>query len=205
VSSAIPYDQSGRTNQKARTRDALIAAARVLVADGMTPTVEQVAAAASIARATAYRYFPNRRALLVAAFPELTTPTMLGADAPADAGARLEIVAAAITQQTVHHEAALRAMLRLSLDSDPALRGDLPFRVGRRLTWVGEALAPLEGRLPTADLERLVHAIAAAVGIDTLVWLTDVAGLSRARAVETMQWSAHALLRGALAEADPAP
>jgi AcrR family transcriptional regulator len=200
VSSAIPYVETGRKRQKRRTSEALIAAARELLATGVTPTVEQAAAAASIARATAYRYFPNRRALLVAV-PELTSSSLLGESPPADVEARLAIVAAAIARQAVEHEPALRTMLRLSLESDPGLRADLPLRVGRRIQWVGEALEPLRGRLPARDLDRLVLAIAAAVGIDALVWLTDVAGLSRPRAVATMEWSAHALLRAALGDA----
>jgi hypothetical protein len=65
---------------------------------------------------------------------------------------------------------------------------------------VAEALAPLRGRIPEPDLERLVLAIASAVGIDALVWLTDIGGLSRARAVAVMRWSARSLLRAALAE-----
>jgi hypothetical protein len=59
----------GRREQKARTRRALVDAARVLIGQGMTPSVEQAAAAASISRTTAYRYFANQEALLVAAFP----------------------------------------------------------------------------------------------------------------------------------------
>ena len=77
--------------------------------------------------------------------------------------------------------------------------GDLPFRVGRRIIWVDDALAPLRGRLPERDRHRLVLAIAAAVGIDALVWLTDIAGLSRPQAVELMRWSARALFETALA------
>jgi AcrR family transcriptional regulator len=200
MSSSISYDQTGRTAQKARTRDALIAAARRLLADGTTPTVEQAATAASIARATAYRYFPNQRDLLVATVPELTASSMLGPAPPADPAERLHIVAAAIARQTVEHEPALRTMLRISLDPGPKPRNDLPFRIGRRITWVAQALAPLQGRLSKRELDRLVHAIAAAVGIDALVWLTDVAGLSRKRAIATMEWSANALLRAALVE-----
>ncbi|HSR82574.1 MAG TPA: TetR family transcriptional regulator [Streptosporangiaceae bacterium] len=57
---STPYETSGRSAQKARTRDALVAAARDLVtAGGVTPTVEAVAAAASVSRSTAYRYFPS--------------------------------------------------------------------------------------------------------------------------------------------------
>lgn len=47
-----------------------------------------------------------------------------------------------------------------------------------------------------------MHAIGAVVGIEALVWLTDIAGLSRPHAVEVMRWSARMLLRTALAEAD---
>lgn len=198
MSMSISYEQTGRTSQKARTRDALVEAARELMAGGASPTVEQAAAAASIARATAYRYFPNQRALLTATFPSLTDSSLLGESPPADAGARLEIVVDAITQQSVEHEPALRNMLRLSLEPDPAERADLPFRTGRRIIWVTDALAPLRARLPEPDFERLVHAIAAAVGIDALVWLTDIARLSREEAVEVMRWSARSLLRAAL-------
>jgi AcrR family transcriptional regulator len=191
--------ETGRVHQKARTRDSLIRATRQLLAAGDTPTVEQVAAAASISRATAYRYFPNQRALLVASYPEIADSSLLGPDPPADAAARLEIVAEAIARQAVEHESELRAMLRLSLEPDMPRREDLPFRVGRRIAWVADALTPLRGRLPDRELDRLVLAVASAVGIDALVWLTDIAGLSRPQAVELMRWSARSLLQAALA------
>ena len=63
------------------------------------------------------------------------------------------------------------------------------------------ALEPLRGRLPDPSIERLVYAIRAATGIEALVWLCDVAHLSRDEAVDVMVWSARALLRSALAEA----
>jgi AcrR family transcriptional regulator len=196
---SISYEETGRTSQKSRTREALVGAARQLMAEGVTPTVEQAASAASVGRATAYRYFPNQRTLLTATLPALTERSLLEGTPPADPGARLEIVVAAIARQAVQHETELRAMLRLSLEPDPAERGDLPFRTGRRITWIAEALEPLRARLPEHELNRLVRAIAAAVGIDSLVWLTDVAGLSRQQAVEEMRWSARALFQAALA------
>jgi AcrR family transcriptional regulator len=171
------------------------------MAEGLTPTVEDAATAASISRATAYRYFPNQRALLTATFPELTESSLLGATPPADAQARVEIVVDAIVRQTLEHEPELRNMLRLSLEPDPAKRADLPFRKGRRVGWVAEALEPLRGGLPEPELQRLVHAIAVGVGIDALVWLTDIAGLPRERAVDVMRWSAQALLQSALTQA----
>jgi AcrR family transcriptional regulator len=196
---SISYVETGRIGQKARTRDALVAAARGLMGTGETPTVEQAAGAASISRATAYRYFPNQHALLIAAFPALTEDSLLPSDAPADPAERLEIVVEAITRQCVEHETALRAMLRSSLEPGRPRRDDQPFRRGRRITWIGEALAPLADGMDATELERLVVAIAASVGIDSLVWLTDIAGQSRAEAVATMRWSARALLRAAAA------
>src|SRR4051794_41876242 len=88
MSMSISYEATGRTTQKARTRAALIDAARRLLAAGRTPSVEDAAEAAAVSRATAYRYFPNRRALLVAAHPELEATDLLGEDAPQDARER---------------------------------------------------------------------------------------------------------------------
>jgi AcrR family transcriptional regulator len=194
---SISYVESGRVGQKARTRDALLAAARAVMDSGEAPTVEEAAEAAAISRATAYRYFPNQRALLLAAFPALTEDSLLGPAPPADPAERLEIVVDAIAGQCVEHEVALRAMLRLSREPGRPRRHDLPFRRGRRIVWIGEALAPLADRLGAAELERIVIVIAASVGIDSLIWLTDIAGQTRAEAVETMRWSARALLRAA--------
>jgi hypothetical protein len=51
-------------------------------------------------------------------------------------------------------------------------------------------------------VHRLAVAIRSAVGIEALVWLTDIAGLSRDEATELMQWSAVAMLHQALAAED---
>jgi AcrR family transcriptional regulator len=200
MSMSIPYELTGRTTQKARTRNALVAAARDLLATGRTPTVEGAADAAQIARATAYRYFPNQRALLVATYPEIDDPSLLESQDVTDPAERLDGVAKSLTRQIVDHEPELRAMLRLSLDPDPEQRGDLPFRKGRRIDWVADALAPLAGTVPDDELQTLVRAIAAVLGIEMLVWLTDIAGMNRKQAAETMRWSARALLTAALAE-----
>jgi AcrR family transcriptional regulator len=197
---SIPYELTGRTHQKARTRAALVAAARELLAEGITPTVEQAADRARISRTTAYRYFPNQRALLIASYPELDMPSLLDADAPADPAARLEAVIESITRQVVEYEPELRAMLRLSLESPPPERAALPLRQGRAIAWIEDALAPLRGRHSHRDLRRLALAIRATVGIEALVWLTDIGGLSPEEAAVLMRSSARTLLHAALAD-----
>lgn len=194
---STPYELTGRTRQKARTRAAMVTAVRELLAQGLTPTVEQAADRAGVSRTTAYRYFPNRRALLVAAYPQLEQASMLDDDAPEDAATRLELVTERIGAQLLEHEPELRAMLRLSLE--PGAH-DLPLRRGRAIGWIEDALSPLRATLPRREVRRLALAIRATLGIESLVWLTDVGGLSRAEAVELMRSSARALLAAALAE-----
>jgi len=119
-------------------------------------------------------------------------------------GGRLDIVIDAFTRSTLENESQQRTMLRLSLEADPAQRGDLPLRQGRGIKWIDEALAPLETAMPESERQRLVLAVRSATGIEALVWLTDVAGLSSDEAIDVMRRSAQALLRSALAD-DAAP
>ena len=196
----MAYELNGRTAQKQRTREALISAARELVGRGVTPTVEAAAEAASISRTTAYRYFPNQRALLAAAHPETAADSLLPDDAPDDdVAARLDLVIASFTQTIVDTESQQRTMLRLSLEASPAERAQLPLRQGRAIKWIEDALAPLQSEMSAAEVHRIAIAIRSATGIEAFVWLTDVAGLSRGDATELMRWSARALLDAALA------
>ena len=203
MSSTDSYQDTGRTAQKRRTRDALIAAARELVALGVTPTLDQVASRASISRTTAYRYFPNQRALLAAAHPETATRSLLPQDPPGDPRERLSIVITAFTQLVVQTEVQQRTMLRLSLQPDQIDQRSLPLRQGRGIPWIAEALQPLHGTLSDEQLHQLALAIRSISGIEALVWLTDVAGLDRSRATHLMQWAAQALLHGAVNWAPP--
>jgi AcrR family transcriptional regulator len=199
---SIPYELAGRTHQKERTRQALVAAAREMVALGVTPTVDAAAAKASVSRTTAYRYFPNQRTLLLSAHPEIEARSLLPENPPQDPENRLDVVIQTFLRLIVDTESQQRTMLRLSLDPDPSLRGELPLRQGRAIGWITEALAPLRDRMSAAKLKRLAVAIRSTAGIEPLVWLTDIAGLSREDAVQVMRQSARALLRSALADLD---
>jgi AcrR family transcriptional regulator len=198
---SIPYEMTGRIDQKARTRNALIESTRALLADGMTPTVEEAAAAAAISRTTAYRYFPNQRSLLVAAHPETEVRSLLGDDAPDDGERRFALAVEAFTDLVMETESELRAMLRLSLERDAPELDQLLLRQGRAIGWLHDALAPLRDQLSDAALRRLVLATRSGCGIESLVWLTDVARLSRPEALDVMRWTAHALLQTTMSEA----
>jgi AcrR family transcriptional regulator len=198
-----PYADVGRTGQKRRTLDALVAAARQLVANGATPSVDDAALVAGVARSTAYRYFPRQRELLAAAHPETGATSLLPENPPADVAERLDAVVTQFTRMILETEAQQRTMLRLSLEQTVEERRSLPLRQGRAITWIAEALSPLQGKMTDPGIHRLVLAIRSATGIESLVWLTDIAGLSREEAVASQRWTASALLQQALQQGPP--
>ncbi|MDQ6649833.1 MAG: TetR/AcrR family transcriptional regulator [Actinomycetota bacterium] len=189
------YETGGRARQKQRTRGVLVAAARQLVTDGLVPTVDAVAERSGISRTTAYRYFPNQTSLLSVAHPEVQAVSLLTEPAETDVAKRLDDVVRQFTRLIVDTEPQQRTMLRLSLTEGPA---ELPLRQGRAIGWISEALEPLRTDLTDPQLHRLVIAIRATIGIEALVWLVDVAGLSRTEAAQLMRRSAAALLADAL-------
>src|SRR5262245_3532098 len=190
------YEEIGRVRQKRRTRDALVAAARELIAEGDTPTVEVAAERAGVSRTTAYRYFPSQAALLATAHPEIVTTSLLPVPPPDDVVERLMIVVDRVTEMVVDTEPQQRTMLRLSLEPGARLQ-ELLLRQGRVIGWLEDALAPLAGDIGRDGVRRLAIAIRSAIGIESLVWLTDVAGLTTADAVGTMRWSAQSMLDAA--------
>ena len=193
MSVSLQLHERGRVRQKARTRDALVAATRQLLREGVTPSVEQAADAARVSRTTAYRYFPSQRLLLAATFPHLEGGSLLGDNPPADVRARVALFAEKMTESILANEAEMRAMLRLSLDPQVPLH-EVALRQGRRTLWVADALAPLRDSMAKSRFERLTLAIAAASGIESFVWLIDVGGADRATAAAVLRSTCSALL-----------
>ncbi|WP_020519435.1 TetR/AcrR family transcriptional regulator [Catelliglobosispora koreensis] len=195
---AVPYERGGRTKQKERTRQALVEAARELLAQGQTPRVEDAAARAGISRTAAYRYFPNQRSLLLGAQPQIQPDTLLADDAPTEPRARLEAFMTEFTRYNLTYQPQLRTALRLSLEKLAAEKPVL--RQGRAIGWIEDALAPLRDKEKNVDIRQLAIAIRSATGIETLIWLLDIAGLTPEQAAETIRHTALALLDAALAD-----
>jgi AcrR family transcriptional regulator len=198
---AIPYESTGRTGQKSRTRQALIDATRDLLAEGHTPRVEDSAAHSGISRTTAYRYFPNQRTLLLAAQPQMQPDTLLDEDAPTEPRARLAAFMAAFTDYNLRFEPQLRSALRLSLETPADQEADRPLlRRGRAIGWIEHALRPLADTHPHIDRNGLAVDIRAASGIESLIWLLDIAGRTPEEAAATASRTALALLDAAIRE-----
>jgi AcrR family transcriptional regulator len=204
------WQQEGRVNQKRRTRAEILAAAVELLEQGKRPTVAEVADAALVSRATAYRYFPTQEYLLFEAALESTRSDIdreLEEDMlPKDPEARLELLIDTLQKRIVDKEAAFRTMLRLSLKQsleEEQYGGQSPpsrLRGGGRVRWIEKALAPVRGRFEESDFRRLVAALSLCMGIEALVVLRDVCALESSEAEEVLRWAARTLLRCSLAE-----
>jgi AcrR family transcriptional regulator len=195
---------TGRANQKARTRQAIVRAAGALLARGETPTLERVAEEAQVSRATAYRYFPGLDGLLSEAAVDLMVPDsgdLFGARAPSDAFERIALVDEAFDKACREREAPLRLMLAKILERSIAREGGAPpLRQNRRGPLIEKALAPLAPRLGQERMARLVNALTMIVGTEGFFALADVAGLDAEQARGVRRWAIDALVAGALSE-----
>ena len=199
------YESFGRINQKRRTRAALKAAAAEFVRRGVTPTVAQVAESALVSKSTAYRYFPSQEVLLAevlldeAVRPELEA-VYAAAETPGPPAARLDAVVRADHALVVKHETAFRTALRAMLALSNDDRTEVPRRPGNRLRYLAEALSPLKDRLGAERQQRLVMALSMCVGMESIMVMEDICGLTPAEAETVKRWAAGALLQVSLSE-----
>lgn len=189
--------EAGRPNQRSRTRRDLLEAALRVSAEGKTPTLDEIAEAARISRATAYRYFPNvddllAEASLHVAFPD---PDCL-AGAPDDPVERLMRVDEAVERMIAANETALRRMIA-SASKLPILSEDVPARQNRRLPLIEAALAPARSDFAPDAYRRLTRALSLVIGTESLLVFKDVLHLSPEQARDVRRWTIRSLVESA--------
>lgn len=188
---------TGRVEQKRRTRESLMAAALALLREGRTPTVAEAADRAGVSRATAYRYFPTQDTLLApvqvhAGDSPVSDEQLLDTGKVTDPSGRAALVARRLGEYSFDNEQLLRTVLRLSLDSQLDYE-----RPGHRRRWIGALLAPLQGSADQRTLRRLGGALNLVFGVEAVVALTDIGRLDRDDALDVLAWTAGTLVRAA--------
>lgn len=194
-------ETASRENQRRRTRKDLLQAAARLMKDGRTPTLDEVAEAALVSRATAYRYFPNVESLLIEAPLEVAMPdadVLFRTGSPDDPIARVERVDAAIHDVIAASESTLRMMLAHSLQLQ--LKGDktAPARQNRRTPLIEAALKPARAKFKPAAMDTLTKALALVIGTESWVASKDVLQLDEAEARKVRRWMIRALIEAAM-------
>jgi AcrR family transcriptional regulator len=194
--------KSERVNQKRRTRAELLRAARGIIEKGGRPSVAEVADAAGISRATAYRYFSTPEDIVREAVLDGVATTIAIQAAPVGAGAAgaeatLDRLVVDVFAMIRENESVFRALLGNSVaESTPNRRG------ARRIGWLREALVPIEAQMSPKQMQRLVHALSLVMGIEAMVVMRDICELEPKQAEPVLRWAAKTLLQGALREAE---
>jgi AcrR family transcriptional regulator len=188
---------------KAATFKLLLDTAMDLIrADGHIPSVAEVAVRSKVSRATAYRYFASRSALITAVIESSLGPVRnLSSDNP-DGRARVHELFTQTFPRFKEFEPQLRAAAQLSLEQwaleRAGLLEEVPYRRGHRIRILEHAIAPLP--LTPAARQRLHRALSVVYGIEPVVILKDIWGLPDREIERIALWMADALIDTALRE-----
>ncbi len=184
----------------------MLDAAISLMQSGVTPSVSGVAEAAGVSRATAYRYFPSEAALIHAVVDEALGPILdWRSDEPLVCDRVADLLATSMPR-VEEFEATFKASLRLTLEQwakrqAGTLGSEPQFTRGHRVDLLIDATAPLAGKLTRSQHLRLAQALSLIFGLEVLLVLKDIWGLSTGEAADVAQWAARALVQAAEAEA----
>lgn len=178
-----------------------------LMQAGATPSVSEVAEAAGVSRATAYRYFPSQAALVSAVVDEALGPILNWTTKEDDPLRRVSELLSIGLPRIEEFEATFKAALKLSLDQWARGRagtlGDEPqFKRGHRADLLKHVLKPLEGKLSGQKIDRLAQALSLVFGVETLIAFKDIWGLDSQEMESVAQWTSRALIRAALEDED---
>ncbi|MCX5496010.1 TetR/AcrR family transcriptional regulator [Kaistia dalseonensis] len=183
-----------------------------LMQQGGSPSVSEVAEAAQVSRATAYRYFPSQAAMIQAAVDDALGPVLDWTTVERDAEKRVADLFGFAYHRMQAFEATHRAALLLALDQwqrrQAGTLGDEPRVVrGNRKGLLKAAVEPLAAEIGRPATDRVTQALSLLFGIEAIIILKDIWGLSAKEAEDVASWAAKALIKTAVEEAgeEPAP
>jgi AcrR family transcriptional regulator len=200
-----PAPQPPERGVKAATFKLLLDTAMAIIREaGHIPSVAEVAVRSTVSRATAYRYFPSRSALVTAVIDSSLGPVRTFSSDHPDARLRVHELFEQTFPRFKEFEPQLRAAAQLSLEQwaleKAGLLEEEPYRRGHRVRILEHALAPYARVLPGPVRDRLHKALSIVYGIEPYVILKDIWGLSDREVEKTALWMADALLDAALRE-----
>jgi len=195
--------ESGRVNQKLRTRNAILKAVAGILKDNQNPTIDEIAEVAMVSRTTLYRYFPNIESLVIEASLDIKTKEAeeLFEYASEDVIEKIGIIQDYLYDLAVDNEAQFRQFIKASMVSWLEKEGKVSsIRGGRRIYLLEAALETVEDQLPPEIIQKLVVALSALMGIESLIVVRDICEVSYQEGKETMNWAVKMMVKGILDE-----
>lgn len=170
---------------------------------------------ALVSVATAYRYFSSAEDLWWEASLAAIERTMAEAEqrveaAGSDPQGRLEALIRSVEFEMLDDQVPYRRITLIAQEqwfrqADTPQSERAPIRQGRRNAQIRHAIAPVLGRVPKKDLDRIAHALGLIIGSEAMISLADAVGLDVPTAKKTLLDAGRWILAGALAELTDGP
>lgn len=191
------YIDTGRREQKLKTRDRIIKNAQKFLNKGQDFTLEDVAKQAGLSRATVYRYYSSVEVLATEAGIDLNidSPEVIFEslkDLPIE-----EIILGIqdyFNRFTLENEPAFRKFLSVVIptESPESKRG------ARRNRTLQIAFKDNDLDIDKADIENLINIAPVLMGMEPIIVTKDVCRLDDQESLELLQWGLKMILQGML-------
>lgn len=193
------YTETGRKNQKNKTRNNILASAKKLLKQGKDFTLEDIAEDANISRATIYRYYSSVDVLALEAGLDWQTKSpeeVLTALGDHDIQHSIKGIQDYFNDLALDNENAFRKYLShaITTNSEEGKRG------ARRVKTLALALETNNLNLTKEETEKLIVVATALMGIEAVIVTKDVCGLNNEASKTILNWGLEKLLKGILSD-----
>lgn len=202
------FDENNLSPVRRRTLERLVNAALKLYKEDKFPSPEEIAIEAEYAKVTIRTYFS-----LHSEFVEYVVKQVIGSvERPTmgdDAEDNIKRLLSWGYGELYSHEGLMRDAMRIAQhrwqnlhQDEKADKESILLKKSNRREALTEALEPLESRLPSDKVQKLVMLMSVLYGTEAMTVLKDTFGLEQEEIVDLTTWGAKLMLRQALAEDD---
>ncbi|WP_136482556.1 TetR/AcrR family transcriptional regulator [Cognatitamlana onchidii] len=185
---------TGRSKQKQLTRQNILRTTQKLLEQQTPLTLEEVAQAAGISRATIYRYFSNIDVLYSEASLDLVTHSTASIFKDIEHLSvvdRILHIQSYFNKLALRNEMAFRTYLSIYLKESETAKST---RGSRRTAALKLAIQPYRHQIPKKDYQKLITVATALMGIEPFVVGKDVCGLTSEETEKHLNWGLKTIL-----------
>ncbi len=195
------YVDTGRINQKLKTRNKIIKSAQQFLAQGQSFTLEDVASASGVSRATIYRYYSSLEALSAEVALDLNIQSpeeIYEAHKHLPVQEMILEIQEYINRFSIDNEAAFRKFLSI------AIAGESPEtkRGARRVSTMNLVFQKEKLGTENSEIRNLIHIATVLMGMEALIVTKDVCRLGDEQSMELLRWGLDKILQATLTQLD---